>query len=27
VLLEPDEVTVPRGPSEQDPVRPTDATK
>jgi broad specificity phosphatase PhoE len=27
VLLEPEEVTVPRGPSEQDPVRPTDATK
>ena len=27
VLLEPDEVTVPRGPSEQDPVRPPDATK
>jgi broad specificity phosphatase PhoE len=27
VLLEPDEVTVPRGPSEQDPVRPTDAKK
>ena len=27
VLLEPGEVTVPRGPSEQDPVRPTDATK
>jgi broad specificity phosphatase PhoE len=27
VLLEPDEVTVPRGPSEQDPVRPRDATK
>jgi broad specificity phosphatase PhoE len=27
VLIEPDEVTVPRGPSEQDPVRPTDATK
>ena len=27
VLLEPDELTVPRGPSEQDPVRPTDATK
>jgi broad specificity phosphatase PhoE len=27
VLLEPDEVTVPRGPSEQDPVRPTEATK
>jgi broad specificity phosphatase PhoE len=27
VLLEPDEVTVPRGPSEQDPVSPTDATK
>jgi len=27
VLLEPDEVTIPRGPSEQDPVRPTDATK
>ena len=27
VLLEPEEVTVPRGPSEQDPVSPTDATK
>ena len=27
VLVEPAEVTVPRGPSEQDPVRPTDATK
>jgi len=27
VLIEPDEVTVPRGPSEQDPVSPTDATK
>jgi broad specificity phosphatase PhoE len=27
VLLEPDEMTVPRGPSEQDPVSPTDATK
>ena len=27
VLLEADELTVPRGPSEQDPVRPTDATK
>ncbi|HEY4398261.1 MAG TPA: histidine phosphatase family protein [Acidimicrobiia bacterium] len=27
VLLEPDEVTVPRGPSEQDPIRPADATK
>ena len=27
VLLEPDEVTVPRGPSEQDPVRPRDSTK
>lgn len=27
VLLEPDEVTVPRGPSEQDPVRPADAKK
>jgi broad specificity phosphatase PhoE len=27
VLLEPDEVTVPRGPSEQDPVSPTDATQ
>ncbi len=27
VLLEPDEVTVPRGPSEQDPVSPKDATK
>jgi broad specificity phosphatase PhoE len=27
VLLEADEVTVPRGPSEQDPVSPTDATK
>jgi len=27
VLLEADEVTVARGPSEQDPVRPTDATK
>ena len=27
VLVEPDEVTVPRGPSEQDPVRPRDATK
>ncbi len=27
VLVEPAEVTVPRGPSEQDPVRPRDATK
>jgi broad specificity phosphatase PhoE len=27
VLLEPDEVTVPRGPSEQDPVRSEDAAK
>ena len=27
VLLEAEEVTVPRGPSEQDPVRPRDATK
>ena len=27
VLLEPDEMTVPSGPSEQDPVSPTDATK
>jgi probable phosphoglycerate mutase len=27
VLVEPEEVTVPRGPSEQDPVRPRDATK
>jgi broad specificity phosphatase PhoE len=27
VLLEPDEMTVPRGPSEQDPVSPRDATK
>jgi len=27
VLLEPDEVTLPRGPSEQDPVRPRDAAQ